>query len=118
MIENRVYDRRKMEAEVSLYSDDNFYAGITGDISEGGVFVVTYTPPPLGTVVDLDVLLPTGHRLVGQGEVRWVRDISAARDGIAPGCGVRFVGLGEADIVAIRDFVTARETIYMDDEAA
>ena len=46
--EQRREKRAPLEVEVSLESENNFYSGITGNVSRGGVFIATYTPPPKG----------------------------------------------------------------------
>jgi len=117
MIENRQYQRRAFSVEITLHSDDNFYAGITGDVSEGGIFVATYVPPPLGATVSIEVALPDGTPIKASGVVKWVRDLKAARD-CSPGCGVQFTEIDATALDAIRRFVTdKRDTILYEDAA-
>ena len=118
MIENRQYQRRTLNVEVTLHSEDNFYAGITGDVSEGGLFVATYVPPPIGSTIELDVALPNGTPVKCKGVVRWVREISAVRGGGSPGCGIQFQEMDETSLEAIRRFITEeRETLLHADAA-
>lgn len=118
MQENRIHSRHRLEVEVTLQSDDNFYSGITGDVSEGGLFVATFMPPPIGAQIELVAKLPSGALVKAIGEVRWVRDGDRASDGNPAGCGVRFVEIAEDTLDAIRRFVSAeRDTIFYDDAA-
>ena len=117
MIENRQYQRRSFSVDITLHGDDNFYAGITGDVSEGGIFVATYVPPPLGTSVSLEVVLPDGTPVKAVGIVKWVRELRASSD-IAPGCGVQFSEIDERGLQAIRRFVTEERDTLLHEDAA
>ena len=111
----RQHPRLPLVVEVHLQSENNFYAGITDNISEGGVFVATVNPPEIGTVVEFELHLPPDHgpfHLVG--EVRWHRPVRAAIDGAPAGCGIRFTALSVETARAIAAFVQQRETILFD----
>lgn len=106
----RLHERAPLEIEVTLESEHNFYCGITNDISEGGVFVATYQPPEVGTVVEIELAL-AGRVFRVLGEVRWLREVRASCEGCPPGCGVRFVDLDAQARAAIADFVCERDTV-------
>jgi uncharacterized protein (TIGR02266 family) len=111
--------RVPIEVEVTLSSENNFYAGITGNISAGGVFVATYTPPATGTVVEMELKLPDGPPFLLSGEVCWVRDLKASCDGAPPGCGIRWRALPAEAMKAIEQFVERRDTLLFElDDAA
>ena len=111
----RVHERAPLEVEVTLESENNFYAGITNDVSEGGVFVATVVPPPVGAWVALTLRLgeegPSWHVC---GEVRWVRDVDAACEGCPPGCGIRWRFIPDEALEAIHAFVAGRDTILFE----
>jgi uncharacterized protein (TIGR02266 family) len=107
--------RAKLEVQINLESDHNFYAGITGNISMGGVFVATYTPPPLDTIVEMDLQLE-GHTFHLRGLVCWVREAERASDFAPAGCGLQFVSLPKDAEQVITHFVGKRDTIFYDDE--
>lgn len=111
----RTHERVPIEIAVSMESENNFYAGITDNISEGGVFVATVTPPPRGTVLDLLLSLP-GHEAPFQvrGVVRWLRDPQASCEGMPPGCGIQWLEMSRETLMAIHNFVQRRETILFD----
>ncbi len=107
--EQRVHARAPLSIEVNLESEHNFYAGITGDVSEGGVFVATVSPPPLGALVELLLTLPDapeGFHLTG--EVCWIRDRWMVNDGSPPGCGIRWVQISPEALRAVSEFVNRR----------
>src|SRR5205085_1377769 len=70
----RAHERALLEVAVTLESDNNFYAGITNDISEGGVFIAMDHPPPIGREIGFDLRLhEDGPVWQVIGLVRWVR---------------------------------------------
>ncbi len=111
----REHSRHNIEVEIDVASDHNFYAGITLDLSEGGVFVATHLEKEIGTVVDLQLRLPgvtSPVRCVG--EVRWLRTYSESSDA-PPGIGLRFVLLEPGAREAIQGFLASREPMFYDD---
>ena len=99
-----------IEVDVSLTSESHFFAGLTGDISEGGVFVATWRPVAVGTKLELVLALPRGAVTV-RGEVRWVR---GSMDGSAPGLGVAFDALDAESRSRIDAFCAERAPWYYD----
>ncbi len=115
--ENRRDPRAPLSVEVNLESEHNFYAGIAGNVSTGGVFVATYTPPPTGSEVELDLQLDnSAERFHLRGVVCWVRSAERATDFAPAGCGIRWIELTPVVEKAIQRFVTKRDTILYDDE--
>jgi len=119
--EQRREKRAPLEIEVNLESENNFYSGITGNVSTGGVFIATYTPPPTGAEVELELALlvpPEGTpvRFQLRGVVLWVRGAQQASDFAPAGCGVRWIELPDVAAKAITRFVDKRDTIFYDDE--
>lgn len=97
-VERRRRARIGCEFEVEFLGESHLIAGLTQDISAGGVFVATYRILPLGTVVSLGLELPSG-RVVVRGTVRWRRD--EVEDGDErPGLGIQFMDL-DAQTVAV-----------------
>jgi uncharacterized protein (TIGR02266 family) len=115
MEQRRVHERVPIEVEVTLESENNFYAGIAGNVSEGGVFVATYTPPPRGAHVELQLKL-NDHVFGLHGVVCWTRDVSMGSAEAPAGCGIRFLDLPPDALAAISAFVNRRDTILFDDE--
>jgi uncharacterized protein (TIGR02266 family) len=110
--ERREDARIAIELEVALTGDSEFFAGLTGDIARGGLFVGTYRTLPIGERVELTFSLPNGAVIRTQGQVRWSR---AASTGASPGLGISFESLSDADRAHIEDFCAARAPLYHDD---
>jgi uncharacterized protein (TIGR02266 family) len=106
--ERRSTPRVAIEVTVSLTSESHFFVGLTGDLSQGGLFVATYRELSIGTEMEVALTLPDGL-LAARGQVRWVR---RATDTVAPGVGVAFEQLTEADRARIETFCAARAPWY------
>ncbi len=104
--------RRSCALELEFTEDTHFYAGLTQDISQGGVFIATYGLLPVGSRLDLSFDLPDGTEIRTRGEVRWLRE--SACSGTRPGMGVAFTELSDEAIVAIHRFCCERPPLYMD----
>lgn len=110
--ERREGERVAISLEVALTSDSQFFAGITGDIARGGVFVCTYRVLPIGTLVDLTFSLPDGAVIATTGKVRWHRPESP---GIPPGLGVSFEALDPQQRTQIDAFCKDRAPLYWEE---
>ena len=109
--ERRTAPRIPIEVDVSLTSESHFFAGLTGDISEGGVFVATWRPVAVGTTLDLVLSLPGGPPVNVRGQVRWIR---SQVEGAAPGLGVAFHDLSQESRSRIEAFCAERAPWYYD----
>ena len=112
LMDRRASERSPIEVEVSLSSESQFFAGLSGDVSTGGLFVQTYSPRPVGSHVLVAFSLPTGEIRVS-GVVRWVR---AATEGSPPGLGIAFQHLEGSELAAIEAFCRTRPPLYHDIE--
>jgi uncharacterized protein (TIGR02266 family) len=97
---------------VSLVSESNFFAGLTRNLSNGGLFVATWRRLPVGTPVDVVLTLPDGP-VRTQGRIRWVRDLTEVA---APGIGIMFDALSERDRQRIEAFCAERAPDYYEVE--
>lgn len=113
--ERRRAPRAFLETEVSFESADNFYTGFTEDVSEGGLFLATYDLRPIGTHLEVEFTLPTGHIVRTEGEVRWVRDPQDEAPDAPPGMGIQFRELRPEDHAAIMEFIEARAPLFYED---
>jgi uncharacterized protein (TIGR02266 family) len=111
----RASARVKMQAAIDFTSDNNFYAGFSANISDGGLFVATVNLLPLGTEVDLSFTLPSGQRIEAKGRVSWVREVNDKIPDAFPGMGVQFVGLAPAAQAAIAQFLAQRDPLFYAD---
>ncbi len=114
--QRREHPRYKVELDVSLGSDHNFYVGFVENLSTGGVFIATHMLKSVGEVFELTVHLPNSTTAVrGLGEVRWIREYSE-RSNVPPGMGIRFISLEDGAQVLIEEFLARREPMFYDDE--
>ena len=114
--QRRRHPRFKVELDVSLGSDHNFYVGFVENLSTGGVFIATHMLKAVGEVFELTVHLPNSSFAVkGVGEVRWIREYSE-RSNVPPGMGIRFIQLDDESRVLIEDFLSKREPMFYDED--
>ncbi len=112
----RRHCRTTIAAEVHLESESNLYAGITNNLSQGGVFVATPELMCKGTVLDLEFSIPDGGPPIRTTRiVRWLREDLDNTEG-APGMGVQFVELAERARRRLERFVELRDTLYYDED--
>jgi uncharacterized protein (TIGR02266 family) len=111
---NRRHDRVRLELEIAFETETNFYWSRTENVSETGLFVATHQIMPIGTGMDLLMLVPDGAEpILASGVVRWLR---FHKDGstLAPGMGIQFGQLSERDSERIRKFMTRRPPLIVD----
>jgi uncharacterized protein (TIGR02266 family) len=110
--EHRASPRVSLAVDIHLSSDSHFFSGLSGDISEGGVFLSTYRALTVGTQVDVEFSLPgTERRIHARGEVRWIREHSAEQP---RGVGIAFEDLAAEDREEIHAFCSSRPPLYYD----
>lgn len=99
--------RVRMELQIDLKTESNFYVGFTENIGSGGVFVATYDMLPVDTEVLLTFTLPNRDDVfLVPGRVRWTRPFDPlANENIHPGLGVAFSNLSSEDGAAITYFI-------------
>jgi len=101
----------RVEVNVSLVSEHNFYVGATRRVDSGGVFISTVLPPAVGTRIAVRLGLADGRKLDLEGEVVFIREKSAVSSRQPAGCGVRLFNLPGWAVDAIDRFVLARPPI-------
>lgn len=110
--ERRGHERVCLEAEITGFSETNFFTGFTEDISEGGLFISTHCPPVVGCRIEIAVKLVEGESMVLAGEVAWHRGQGTDLDG----CGVRFVDLTDQQVENLKILLQSinREPLFFD----
>jgi hypothetical protein len=101
----------RVEVNVSLVSEHNFYVGPTRRVDSGGVFISTMLPPPVGTRLQVRLGLADGRRLEVEGEVTFIREKNAISGRQPAGCGVKLLNLPGWAVDAIDRFLLARPPI-------
>lgn len=103
--------RPALRVEVNAASESQFFAGLTGDVLAGGVFVQTYRALSIGQRVEMVLVLPEGE-VEACGVVQWRRDA-----GTNPGFGVAFEPLAPSAQARITEFCRSRPPLYHDIDA-
>lgn len=107
--------RFPLRVEITYESEHNFFTGMTENISQGGLFIATHSPRPLGDSIDVTFTLPgVGQAVQLLGRVKWVREYNAATPEVIAGMGIEFVILGEREKRLIEAFIHHREPIFFD----
>lgn len=107
--------RYRVDLDVSLGSEHNFYAGLAENMSAGGVFVATHLLKPVGEVLELTIHLPESHAIVQcAGEVRWIREYTEHTE-LPPGMGIRFLDPDPELLHAVDGFLATREPLFFDE---
>lgn len=107
--------RARLDCEVDLGTDNNFYAGFAHNVSTGGLFVATFDLLPVGNEIDLSFSLPNSERITTRAVVRWIRDVNELAPEMWPGMGLEFQELSEEARGAIDSFVAEREPLFFPD---
>jgi hypothetical protein len=101
----------RVEVNVSLVSEHNFFIGPTRRVDSGGVFIATAMPPPVGTRLQVRLGLADGRKLDLEGEVAFVREKSATTGRQPSGCGVRLFSVPGWALDSIERFILARQPL-------
>jgi uncharacterized protein (TIGR02266 family) len=110
--ERRSALRARIEVEIDVRTETNFFVGFSGDISEGGIFVATVSLLPMGTAVALSFSFPGGIVVEAAGEVAWTRQGVAFDSDLESGMGIRFTDVSADAFAAIQEFMRIREPIF------
>jgi len=89
MSEKRRHERMVVSLKVSYLSKGDLRRDLVTDLSPGGLFVRTTKPLPIGTAVDLEVLVENDESPMHvRGKVIWLRQGRGAE-----GMGIQFTGV-------------------------
>ncbi len=126
-LERRKDPRYLLELAITLQGENNFYTGLTENVSEGGIFISTTGVLPIGTRVEMQFTLPHFDVPIRvEGTVQWVREPEAmSLPGHVFGCGetrevpagmgIRFDDIDQDAIYAIRKFMMLRLPDFYDE---
>jgi len=110
--EKRAHRRKRLQTDITLTSETNFYAGFIQDISTGGLFISTPNPLPERYTCEIEFSLPdNGEAIKANCEVSWSRK-EITPDGEPAGMGLRFLDLSNDDLERIDTFVENREPLF------
>ena len=101
-LDTRIVPRASVHVSVDMFSEHNFWSGLTMNVSEGGVFVATHAEAKPGTMLILNLDLPgCDEPIVTLAEVRWTRAFNKDSD-VPPGLGLQFVALDAVSFAKIK----------------
>nr|WP_320114367.1 PilZ domain-containing protein [uncultured Desulfuromonas sp.] len=85
------------------------------NLSTGGIFISTETPPKVNKQVFISMALPPSKETLHcEGIVTWINHTkNPAYPDIPPGFGVQFMSLNISDLFAIRNFIDSQEKIRL-----
>ncbi|MBS2014310.1 MAG: TIGR02266 family protein [Deltaproteobacteria bacterium] len=125
--ERRKDPRYLLQLAITMQGENNFYTGLSENISEGGIFIATQTVLKIGTRVELEFTLPHFDVPIRvEGTVQWIREPEAmslpghvfgcleTRD-VPAGMGIRFDVIDQDAVYAIRKFMTLRLPDFYDE---
>lgn len=112
----REASRFRVDLDVTITSEHNFYAGFVENMSVGGIFIATHQHKKVGETLEFSVHLPDGGEPIsGVGEVRWVRVYSETSN-VPPGMGIRFREIDPESAERIERFLAEREPLFYDED--
>jgi uncharacterized protein (TIGR02266 family) len=105
----------EINTELNMESDHNFFNGFSEDIIDGGIFIATFDPKPVGEKVVVRFKLPQNYPVVAKGIVQFVQ-LENPVEGVdtRTGMGVRFTHLMDSDKSAIQKYQKSRNPIFYD----
>lgn len=121
-MERRTTARLPIEMDVHVEGAAHRFDATTGDLSSGGMFVLTHRALPVGTHVMLSFTLPNGKPLEVLASVQWQHtgtssdfqgDVDAELEATrGPGLGLSFFCLDPESKALLERFCVLREAFY------
>ena len=103
-----------VDFEVSIEGPHTFFAGLTQDISKGGIFLATHQIYPVGTKMTLFFLIEEKNFQV-EAVVRWTRSPeNISNNELSPGMGLQFINPDDSLIDAFEKFLIEKDPLMID----
>lgn len=104
----RTFERVPLTVQVGMRGANSVYLGASKNISDGGLFVATTDPRPVGDHFPVEFMLPNDARPVNcVVEVMWIRrNDGTLRAGEMAGMGLKFLALDTKDQKRVATFIT------------
>jgi uncharacterized protein (TIGR02266 family) len=113
--EKRKFKRFQIVIEIGIHTKSNFFTGLTNDISEGGLFVQTYDIQPIGTELEVQILLPGMEEPAKIATmVTWIREPLDMGEDDQAGMGLKLVNPHPILKRAIKKYVRRHEPLFYD----
>ena len=105
----------RLEAELGVHSESNFYTNFLGDITDhGGIFVATWAAVAIGTPCEVELQFPGDLRADVRGVVRWRRESKGNETDASPGLGIEITQANDEAWSLIKRFTGKRDPIIHD----
>lgn len=105
----------RLEAEVSVHSDSNFFTNFLLDIRDhGGIFVATYATLSVHQPCEVVILFPGELQGSVQGSVKWRRDPNPNDTSTVPGLGIEIKQASAETWSLIERYIRKRDPIIHD----
>ena len=104
----RAHNRKTLKVEINCLVNfgKNSIAGLTYNISEGGICLISKKPLHQGSTVDLDFTIPFKKRIVAVAEVKWNKEIESSRYSN----GLQFMSIKEDDLEQLKNYLIDEES--------
>lgn len=111
-----MYSEQRKHSRVPVYAEvkyDQVAEDITEhiiNISRGGLFIETFSPSELGTLLKISFYLPdSGHTFEVTGAVVWSRKLPTAAG--PPGMGIEFKDINPHDADMLEGYINSKLTL-------
>jgi Tfp pilus assembly protein PilZ len=102
-MEHRKTHRLRLSVNVSLTeADHKNSSGVMADLSEGGLFLASDAPLPIGTEVFVSIPLSASEKVNGNARVKWIRPVQDGSAEAPAGFGLEWIDLPPGNVEAIR----------------
>jgi len=102
---NRKHLRERFVRKLKVYCEGKDYEFYAETLSEGGIYLRTRDPLPIGTDVDITLHLDETHFLQAKGIVIYTKRIHEDFMNLPPGMAIQFKGLSEGDKQVLKSYV-------------
>lgn len=103
----RAHTRKTLSVEINClvnFGKDSI-GGLTYNISEGGICLISKKPLHKGSTVDLDFSIPFKNRIVAVAEVKWNKEIESGRYSN----GLQFMSIKKDDLDMLKNYLLEKE---------
>lgn len=102
---SRRHLRADYSEKISLICDNEKQNLFSVSISEGGIFIRSTNPLPVGTELDLSIPLHGDKPVTARGKVMYKKGVYGERHKISPGMGIEFTDISPDDSARISLFI-------------
>jgi len=103
----RRYLRKDLSTSISFEWNGEKRSCLSTTVGEGGFYAQTLLPPPVGSRIQFEFVLPSGRAIKVTGEVR--HSLENTYGSLPAGFGVQFLDLSESDRLALVELVNSDE---------